>query len=631
MLQNRRLWDRLGSKFYDFIVVDEVHHGPATSYRNVFDKFDPTILLGLTATPERMDGQSVAADFGNRFAAEIRLPEALDEKLLCPFHYFAVADPISTADDRFWRNGKYDSQALENVYTGAGFMAKQRVQTVLTALQRLEPDLGQVHGIGFCVSVRHAEFMAAEFNTCGIRSGVLVGETNDEVRSKMLRELRSGEITFLFTRDVLNEGLDVPEVNTVLFLRPTESLTVFLQQLGRGLRHAPEKDCLTVLDLVGQVHRRYRIDRKLKALLPKLRFNIEREVEMDFPHLPSGCSIQLDRVAREHVLSNIRENFRNLAEQVPERLRTFEVESGQPLTFSNFVRHHDYEPATLLTKDSWVGWRARAGLVAPSKDPDQEQLQASLVRLSDLNGHVEIRRLRSVASCLIKSDVSGAVREAAPYELSVHYRLWGKPGSAFSMESIEKSFERLAQNQDYLGDAVEILEWAESETRVMPMNVELPYPSSLELHATYTNSDIKAALGLATFQSAGQTGVGLLHSRDYKTYATLVTFQKTEREFSPTTMYADYPISRELLHWESPSNTTQASETGQNLIYHADRQYTILIFARAVKRQDGRPVPFTFLGAASRVSVQQERPIQIVWELTHSMPVEMFEENRRGG
>jgi superfamily II DNA or RNA helicase len=301
-----------------------------------------------------MDGASVAIDFGNRFAAEIRLPEALDEKLLCPFHYFGVADPVSLASDRFWRSGKYDIAAIENVYTGAHALAIQRLDVIISSLLRYEPDLGRVRGIGFCVSVRHAEFMAEKFNERGITSAVLVGETITEERTALMNEFRSGKIRFLFTRDVLNEGLDVPDVNTVLFLRPTESLTLFLQQLGRGLRHAPEKDCLTVLDFVGQAHRRYRIDRKLKALLAKRRFNIQREVEMDFPHLPAGCSIQLDRVAREHVLANIRENLRNLTHQVPDRLEFFEHEAGQPLTFGNFVRFHDYEPEVLLSRKTWT-------------------------------------------------------------------------------------------------------------------------------------------------------------------------------------------------------------------------------------------------------------------------------------
>ena len=161
--------------------------------------------------------------------------------------------------------------------------------------------------------------------------------------------------------------------------------------------------------------------------------------------------------------------------------------------------------------------------------------------------------------------------------------------------------------------------------------LNLPFPSHLELHAQYSNNDIKAALGIATLQTAGQTGVGLLHSPERKIYAVLVTFQKTEREFSPSTMYADYPISRELLHWESPSSTTQASETGQNLIHHQQRNYTILLFSRSVKRLEGRTAPFIFLGPASLVSFQQERPIQMVWRLNHLMPAVMFEENRRGG
>jgi hypothetical protein len=578
-----------------------------------------------------MDGRSVAADFGNRFAAEIRLPEALEDKLLCPFHYFAVADPISTADDSFWSSGRYDLQALERVYTGAHVLAAQRVESVISALTRYEPNLSRVMGIGFCVTVSHAEFMANEFNERGIPSAVLVGETDDRTRSHLLAELRAGRITFLFTRDVLSEGLDVPEVNTVLFLRPTESLTVFLQQLGRGLRHAPERDCLTVLDLVGQVHRRYRLDLKFKALLPKTRFNIEREVDMSFPHLPSGCSIQMDRVAKEHVLANIRENLRKLAQQVPEGLQTFEQESGQKLTFANFIRFHDYDPAAVLARDSWTGWRARARLAPEPADPDQGRLRPGLLRAVQVNGPRELTTLRTVASRLQQEDVNGAMEAAGPAKLSVHYRLWGKAGRDLGFTSIQDSFESLGRNLAFLSDLIEVLDWADSESRVGGPPLSLPFPTHLELHAQYSNNDIKAALGIATFQTAGQTGVGLLHAPERKTYAVLVTFQKTEREFSPSTMYADYPISRELLHWESPSSTTQASETGQNLIHHQERSYTILLFSRSVKRLEGRTAPFTFLGPASLVSYQQERPIQMVWRLNHPMPAVMFEENRRGG
>lgn len=631
MLRNRKLWEQLGPEFYDYIVIDEAHHGTAESYRSIFDHFKPRILLGLTATPERMDGKSVAADFGNRFAAEIRLPEALEEKLLCPFHYFGVADPVAIDADRFWRNGRYDIQALESVYTGAHALARQRLTVITEALQRYEPDLSLVRGIGFCVSVGHAQYMAEMFSAKGIPSAALVGATSDENRTQLMQDFREGKLTFVFACDVFNEGLDVPEVNTVLFLRPTESLTIFLQQLGRGLRHAPGKDCLTVLDFVGQAHRRYRIDTKLKSLLPKTRFAIDREVELDFPHLPAGCSIQMDRVAREYVLSNIRENLRNLNVQIPERLQTFTQETGLPLTFGNFVCFHDYEPERLLVRETWSQWKAKARLAQPPQDTDLVQLKKALVRASSMSGPQEIFRLRRVVEMLRQQNIPAALSEAAETALTVHYRLWGKPGALMAAPTLEASFSRLAGNPSILNDLEEVLAWAEDKTRTRGVMPEVPFPCPLELHAKYGSVDILAALGVATMMSAGQRGVGVVHCREIKAYVLLVTFQKTEREFSPSTMYADYPISRELLHWESQSNTTQVGLSGQNLIHHKERGYTILVFARDVKKKNNVTVPFTYLGPAEQDRYESERPIKMVWRLRHAMPAEMFEENRRGG
>jgi len=631
MLATRQLWEQVGKEFYDYVVIDEAHHGTADSYRSIFDHFAPKILLGLTATPERMDGNSVAADFGNRFAAEIRLPEALEEKLLCPFHYFGIADPVALDQDRFWRNGKYDSNELEKVYTGAHAIARQRLDAIFTALHRYEPNLTLVKGIGFCITIIHARYMAEMFTAQGIPSAALVSGVGDDQRSALVANFKAGKITFLFTVDVLNEGLDVPEINTVMFLRPTESLTVFLQQLGRGLRHAPEKDCLTVLDFVGQAHRRYRIDSKLKALLPKHRFAIDQEVELDFPHLPAGCSIQLDRLSRQYVLDNIKTNLRNLAVQMPDRLQTFTHETGQPLTFKNFVTHHDYEPETFLIKETWSGWKAKAQLAAPPTDPDLARLKQSLVRAAFVSGPKELNLLRGVVGALRNGNVVKGLAIAGDAATTVHYRVWGDAGAALGMASLEDSFQRLSRNASILSDLDEILEWGEAETSASGRVPELPFSCPFELHARYGINEIKAPFGLATFDRSGQRGVGAFHFQTVKAYALLVTFQKTEREFSPSTMYADYPISRELLHWESQSTTTQQSETGQNLINHAERGYTILLFARDQKRRNGCTVPFTYLGSAARVSNESERPIRMVWRMYHPIPVEMFEENRRGG
>lgn len=215
--------------------------------------------------------------------------------------------------------------------------------------------------------------------------------------------------------------------------------------------------------------------------------------------------------------------------------------------------------------------------------------------------------------------------------MSVYYRLWGDKGKNLGISSLNEAFHRLSCNPSILADLDEILGWALDTSEVSGHVPELPFPCPLELHAQYGIKDIQAALKKATLETAGQTGVGVIHFAESKAYTLLITFQKTDKEFSPSTMYADYPISRELLHWESQANTAQHHNDGQNLIHHLEKGYSVLIFARDQKNRNGVTVPFTYLGPADRVSYDGERPIKMVWRLRQQMPVEMFEDNRRGG
>ena len=232
---------KTGADFYDYIVVDEFHHAAAPTYQKLLEYYRPQILLGLTATPERMDGKSILDYFGGRVAAEIRLPEAIDRKLLCPFQYFGVTDTADLSSLK-WRTGGYDKAELSNLYTFSGMVAQRRADLVVSSILKYVTDIDEVKGLGFCVSIEHARFMADYFNTHGIPSMALTGDSSDEERNTVKQRLVSGEIRFIFVVDIYNEGVDIPEVNTVLFLRPTESLTVFLQQLGRGLRLAENKE-----------------------------------------------------------------------------------------------------------------------------------------------------------------------------------------------------------------------------------------------------------------------------------------------------------------------------------------------------------------------------------------------------
>ncbi|MFR5514285.1 MAG: DEAD/DEAH box helicase family protein, partial [[Eubacterium] siraeum] len=236
--------DKTSPDFYDYIIVDEFHHAAAPTYQKLLSYYNPHILLGLTATPERMDGKSILPYFNNRIAAEIRLPEAIDRKLLCPFQYFGVTDSVDL-DNLKWAAGGYDKGELSRIYTLSGMIANRRADLVISSLLKYVTDIDDVKGLGFCVTVEHAIFMSDYFNAHSIPSMYLTGHSPDEERKEAKNRLVKGEVRFIFVVDIYNEGVDIPEVNTVLFLRPTESLTVFLQQLGRGLRLSEDKECLT--------------------------------------------------------------------------------------------------------------------------------------------------------------------------------------------------------------------------------------------------------------------------------------------------------------------------------------------------------------------------------------------------
>ncbi|WP_027961707.1 DUF3427 domain-containing protein [Halomonas halodenitrificans] len=630
MLNRQRPWRSLGVDHFHYVVIDEAHHEAASSYRGLLEALEPRVLLGLTATPERMDGSSILPDFDGGFAAEIRLPEALEEKLLCPFHYFGVSDSVDLSDDALWRNGRYDARQLENLLTGDDFRAKQRVDTVVQALERYQPDLQGVRAVGFCAGVRHAEYMAECFNRLGeaYRAAVIVGSTPAEIRAERLHEFREGTLPFLFTVDVLSEGVDVPDINLVMFLRPTDSLTVFLQQLGRGLRHAPGKECLTVLDFVGQTHRRYRLDTKFMALLSGRRQRLDREVEADFPSLPPGCNIQLERVARDRVLSKIRSVLADLNQFIPETLRTWSEEVGQPLTFGRFLEVTGLTPVQVLSRRSWSEWKALADRREKPEDPDIDQARKALPRIA----------LRSDPELLMAIEALGqpeGVEEAlgrydTARQTALHYLLWGRKGGLVGVESLEQSLRKWHANASIAADAAEIAAWRRVHQQVPLQRLsELPFDCELLLHGAYGLPEIKASLGLSSLEKSGATGVGVIHAKELRAYIHLVTFQKDDSDFSPTTRYRDYPISRTLLHWESQSNTSQASSTGQNYLHFEDRGYTILFFARLTKRIDGETAPFIFLGQAKALrGYQGDRPIAMTWELAHPMPAELFEEAR---
>ena len=338
--------------FFDVVIVDEFHHASVKnkSYARLLAHVRPKVLLGLTATPERTDGQSVLEWFDGRFAAELRLWDALERGLLSPFHYFGIHDSVDLSSVR-WVRGSYDIGELENLYTGND----ARVRQIVAALEEKVTDRRSMRALGFCVGVSHARYMAQRFNDAGIPSRVVVGDTSSEDRDAALRELKAGTINALFAVDIFNEGVDVPQIDTVLMLRPTESPTIFLQQLGRGLRHAKGKECLTVLDFIGNAHRNFRFDLRYRALTGATRREIEEQVDRGFPYLPAGCSIQLDREASRVILANLKQAIGNRFASLVAELRPMPRDT----TLARFLNDARLDPEDLYRTRGWSWTRLK--------------------------------------------------------------------------------------------------------------------------------------------------------------------------------------------------------------------------------------------------------------------------------
>jgi len=373
---------------FDIVVIDEFHHAEAMTYRRLLDHLRPKELLGLTATPERADGVDVRSFFDSRTAAELRLWEALGAELLCPFHYFGIADGTDLRQVE-WSRGRYDEAALSNIYTGND----ARASLVLQQLRSKVAEVGRMRALGFCVSVAHAEYMAHAFREAGIPATAVSGSTSAKDREQALSDLRELRVNILFAADLFNEGLDLPLVDTVLFLRPTESATIFLQQLGRGLRQAQGKPVLTALDFVGHHRSEFRFDTRYRALTGSTRRGLERDIIRGFPFLPSGCQIILDEQAQRTVLENIRSQITSRWAQIVGELRSY----GE-LDFATFLRESGIELADVVRGDrSWTRLRRAAGL--PTRTGGVHE--PTLLRRVRALAHVDDRRRATVYDKLL--------------------------------------------------------------------------------------------------------------------------------------------------------------------------------------------------------------------------------------
>ena len=613
-------------EFYDYIIIDEFHHAAAPTYQKLLAYYQPCILLGLTATPERMDGKSVLPYFNNRIAAEIRLPEAIDRKLLCPFQYFGVTDTVDL-DTLKWSAGGYDKGELSRVYTLSGAMADRRADHVVSSLLKYVTDIDEVKGLGFCVTVEHAEFMCRYFNGHNIPSMFLTGKSPEEERKTAKQRLVAGEVRFIFVVDIYNEGVDIPEVNTVLFLRPTESLTVFLQQLGRGLRLAEDKECLTVLDFIGQANRKYNFEDKFAALLSHTTRSVTREIKDGFVSVPKGCYIQLEKKAAKYILDNIRASYGNTAGLVS-RVASFAEDSGLELTLANFLDYYHLDPRAIYKFSSFSRICARADVIEDFTEPLEGTLTKAFARLAVIDSRRWILFLLDILPRLDNVDFA-ALTDTEKRMLQMFYiTVWGKAAEDWNSEEVLGNLYALSDSTTMLGELISLLQYRFEQIDFIDEPVELDFDCPLDLHCTYTRDQLLVAMDFMK-PTTVREGVKWLPDKQLDVF--FVTLNKADKDYSPTTMYNDYSINESLFHWQSQSTTAEDSPTGQRYIHHAERSSKVLLFVREFKsdRVTGGAEAYTYLGTANYVKHEGSRPMNITWRLDRPIPAKFLKKTNK--
>ena len=609
-------YNKFSKDYFDYIVIDESHHSVASSYLRLLKYYEPEILLGLTATPERMDGENILEYFNNRIASEIRLGDAIDRKLLSSFNYFGVTDPVDLRH-LHWTRGGYEVSELENVYT----KSKQRVQVILDAMDRYLKDMVTFKAIGFCVSIKHANFMANSFNKVGIKSVALHSESSEEERKLAKSRLQKGEINCIFTVDLFNEGVDIPDIDVVLFLRPTESLTVFIQQLGRGLRLSEGKDVLTVLDFIGQAHKNYDFSFKLRALIGKINRRIDEEITDEFPNMPAGCHIKLEKVAQKYILNNIQSaiiNRTNLKNMIVNYKNVFNSE----LNLKNFLDNYGLNKEQFYSKYKFYELLAEVGIIREYSVNHVSELKNSLRRFSSIDS----KRLLLFAKSILISDMN-LNNLNKPEKIMfgmIHYTLWGKEPE----ESYEDSLRTLKeQNRGIVQELLEIIEYNLSKLKV----IEIPYEDSdipLDIYASYSIQQVMVAFRKTNESNIFPMQQGVVYVKDKHTDLFFITINKNEEDYLPSTMYNDYAINSELFNWESQSRTSVETPTGQRYINDRSNDHNVLFFVRESNKKYGKSTPFIFLGNAKYVSHKGSNPIQIVWRMDHPIPEKIIRESK---
>lgn len=606
----RQLVTQLGTDFWRIIVVDEAHHLPAATFDQFMRAVKPYYLLGLTATPERADGQNLGLYFDARPdgspAVSLRLWDALDQQLLAPFEYYASADETDlTAVD--WGRGGEAAQ-LANLIDGN----LVRARTVVNAVARYVSDPRTLKGLAFCVSVAHAKFMAVCFTQAGFAAVALSGTDSQAMRTEAVEKLRDGVLKVICSCDIFNEGIDIPEANAVFLLRPTQSPVIFQQQIGRGLRLTHGKDTCLVLDFVGQYQADFRFDVLLRSITGLSRREIAESVKDGFSKLPAGVHIQFDRVARDRVLENLRQALNlNLVRLSSELSAWSATRIGGEVSLRAFLLDSQLELSDIYTSGtnarSWTSLKRHAGLETRPfglREYDLARRVYSVLHAQEPN----------VLAAWYDA-LNGNLVQPVAVQMLAHQLL----PSRNERISAASFVDLVNENPVVLDELREVCDILRERTSLAPIHLpDTPEKWPLALHGRYTRSELLTAVGFSNERVRPLSDGGCLPLEAQKIELLFVTLDKSEG-FAEHVQYKDYAVSPTRFHWQTQNRAGSDNATGRRYLQSATNGWRFQLFVR-----EDPSATYVALGPVTLLSHEGDRPISITWQVQTPISAELF-------
>lgn len=635
---------------FDYIVVDEAHHATSPSYKKVLDHFNPKFLLGMTATPERSDDGNVFDLFDNNLAIDIRLRQALEENLLVPFHYYGITDETGV---------DLSEHKLTPDQIADKLNVTSRVDFVIDKMNFYGHDGPKRKALGFCITKKHAEFMAAEFNERGIPSTFLTGDHSEAERQRQIKLLESDtdKLNVIFTVDIFNEGVDIPSVNTVLMLRPTESAIVFTQQLGRGLRKAEQKEFLTVLDFIGNYSKSFLIAIALYGSRSVTKKEITHAVRKGFRNIPGPTNIRMDEIAKEQILEQLeRENFyalnyliedyqafkSALAGKVPFRLQDYLTLEGAPdpilffsksvsslrknyIAFLQKVEKNNPLVQKLSANETFMTVYTKLLSYLPLKRPHEfailelcfNQKEFTLSQaVEQVSGHVDGDQLDSTLHALETFNLDYADKKEIDGIKIVEQ-------ISKNLYSFNKDLVTCLTDEDagpFISDAIH---YGLMRYKNEFGHTSLGHPF-LDLYSEYSQREVGMMANYRNTHSSFR-GSTLQNELGGEHYFLFIDLHKDE-DIEESINYKDKFVSQKQFQWESPNSTKVDSDRGRDLTQNKLKEKTIHLFVRKYKTVNNVTQRYTYIGCADAISHRNEKPIEIQYQLENKMPIDLYQE-----